>query len=44
LNNYREYAPYVEAKQLFMERSMEQEVDNIQTIFENELSSLIASI
>lgn len=44
LRNYREYAPYVEEKVWFMENSIEAEVPNIETIFNNEINSLLQTI
>jgi len=44
LRNYREYAPYVEARKWFLEFTVISEEENIQTIFDNEISSLIQMI
>jgi len=44
LRNYREYAPYVEAKQSFLARSIDLELPHIQSIFEQEANALLSKL
>jgi len=44
LENYREYAPYVEAKQKFLEKTVQQEENHIESLFENDIEALIWNI
>lgn len=44
LRNYREYAPYVEAKRHFLETSVDQSLEPINEIFVNDIDALLAKI
>lgn len=44
LRNYREYGVYVEAKQKFLYKSIGQELENIENIFNWEIDALIQTI
>lgn len=43
LLNYREYAPYVEARRGFLQKSLDMELDNVELIFVKEVSDLLQS-
>lgn len=44
LRNYREYAPYVEARRWFMERTLLEEENNVFEIIDKEIESLVDDI